>query len=332
MSDQRCRVLALDGGGIRGAFTAAVLEALDADLQRDHGRADPVRLVDHFDLICGTSTGGLLALGLALGITPSELVRFYEDHAATIFPERGLAGRFTATIKQALSTKYSGEELTEALTSVFGDQLLGDAQTRLVIPAYDITMGRVFVFKTAHHPRFRYDVDIPAVQIARCTSAAPTFFPATVLESHRNTTYVDGGVWANNPSLIGLTEAVEFLGYAPEQVDILNIGTTSKIPDFADKADAGVLDWNVGLVDLMMAAQAETSTNVASLFAGSYHRVDQTRSADQVSMDDLDHLQGLIAAGRSVAVLKDNYETVSQSFLNGRLAAPFVPDHEPDPP
>lgn len=321
----RFRVLALDGGGIRGAFSAAVLAAFDEDLRRDH--PDGPALVDHFDLVTGTSTGGLLALGLGLGLPASELVDFYRRDGSTIFPLTGLVERITGTVRQLFSTKYGSDDLRGALTRVFGQRRLGESSARLVIPAYDLTNGRVFVFKTAHHDRFRYDIDATAVDIGLCTAAAPTYFPAKELPAHVDNLYVDGGMWANNPSLVGLTEAVRFLGRDPAEVDILNIGTTTTVPDFSDRDDAGAGEWNVGLVDLLMTAQEQTAVAVASNLAGGFHRVDAVVPDDWAAMDSTAKLDALIARGRAEAVKREHTDVVRQVFLNGRATPPFEPVH-----
>ena len=229
------RILALDGGGVRGAFTASVL----AELEKRTG----TQCAERFDLITGTSTGGLLAIALAMGRPAERLCELYRQDGKVIFPLAGRMRRFVGVLRQLGRSKYDQKPLRAALTSVLENQQLGDARTRLVIPAYDLTNGRIFIFKTRHLDRFQFDVDIPAVEIAMCTSAAPTYFPANVIVQHGNTRYVDGGIWANTPVLVAITEAVGFLGKSLDQLDLLSVGTTEPAPDFSGEIRSGLIGW-----------------------------------------------------------------------------------------
>ncbi len=155
------RVLALDGGGIKGAFGASLL----ADFEETLGEP----LVDYFDLIAGTSTGGIIALGLGLGLSAADILAFYEEQGPVVFDGgRGLVGRL-------VGARYDSRPLREALQSVFGDRVLGEAKTRLIIPATNLDTGEVRVFKTAHHERFERDYKAHVVDVALATAAAPTF-------------------------------------------------------------------------------------------------------------------------------------------------------------
>src|SRR2546428_1711765 len=225
------RILSLDGGGIKGAFTASVL----ATLEQDTGKS----VNGHFDLITGTSTGGIIALGLGLGIPAAEIRDFYADQGGTIFPTTGLVQRTAGFFRQIFGPKHSHETLRQALVGVFGDRRLGESKCRLVIPTYDAIAGRIFLLKTAHHERFKYDVDAPAVDVALATSAAPTYFSAAPFPGHSDASYVDGGVWANSPLLVGLVEAVHFLRVPLAAVDVLSIGTTSKPSSIQQQRDSG---------------------------------------------------------------------------------------------
>jgi patatin-like phospholipase/acyl hydrolase len=123
---KRFRILSLDGGGIKGAFTAAVL----AEWENKTGRV----IVDHFDLITGTSTGGIIALGLGLGIPAEQILRFYKEQGPKIFPNITPQQKLSLNIRHLWEPKYSAEPLREALQGVFGDKRLKDAKCRLLIP------------------------------------------------------------------------------------------------------------------------------------------------------------------------------------------------------
>ena len=232
------RILSLDGGGIKGAFSASVL----AMLEEDTGH----RVVDHFDLIAGTSTGGILAIGLGLGMPARDILKFYADKGPTIFPGTSLVTRTRGFLRQLFRPKHSHEVLRQALTEVLGTRKFGESQCRLVIPTYDAVAGRIFVMKTAHHERFKYDIDAPAVDVALAASAAPTYFAAAPFPEHHHASYVDGGVWANCPALVGVTEAVGFLGQRLEDIDVLSIGCTTTPFNIAQHADSGIAQWNAG--------------------------------------------------------------------------------------
>ncbi|MCB1738373.1 MAG: patatin-like phospholipase family protein, partial [Gammaproteobacteria bacterium] len=170
------RILSLDGGGIKGAFAASVI----ATLEENTGCA----AADHFDLIAGTSTGGIIAIGLGLGLPARKICDFYAEKGPTIFPGTSLVQRTEGFFRQLFGPKHSQAVLRDALAEVFGQRKFGESKCRLAIPAYDAIGGRIFVIKTAHHERFRYDVDAPAVEVALATSAAPTYFAAAPFPAH----------------------------------------------------------------------------------------------------------------------------------------------------
>lgn len=316
------RILSLDGGGIKGAFTASALAAWEEDTKQS--------IVEYFDLVTGTSTGGILALGLSLGIPASKIRDFYQEHGSTIFPSTSLTERVKRSIFQLFTTKYSHKTLRERLTTVFETKQFGEAKCRLVIPTYDAISGRIFILKTAHHERLRYDINALAVDVALATSAAPTYFDAAPFPEHQGASYVDGGVWANNPILVGLVETVHFLQVPLDQIDILSVGTTSAPFNIAQKKNAGAAKWNKGLVDLMFAAQMDAALAQARLLLNNrVHRVNYLAKPREFSLDDarVDKIEQLINLGRGEAVKKENLDIVRKRFLNGIPAKIFTPLH-----
>ena len=312
------RILALDGGGIKGAFTASVLASLE-----EHCKA---RAVDHFDLIVGTSTGGILAVGLGLGFPAKDLLQFYLDKGPEIFSVTSVTGKL-GLLRQLMKPKHSSANLENALSEILGERKFGESRCRLAIPTYDAVGGRAFVMKTAHHERFVHDINALAVDVAMATSAAPTYFEAREFPAHPGSYYVDGGIWANSPAMVGLTEAIGFLGAKPEEIDILNIGTTSSPFSIADRRRSGVAQWNFGLISLMFEAQAETARAQAGLIAGGFHRIDATVRTGRFSLDKATPkaIKQLVALGRGEAVKRRHLEIVQERFLNGTPAAPFIP-------
>src|SRR5262249_1761816 len=141
------RILALDGGGIKGTFTASVLATWEQQTK--------VRVVDHFDLIAGTSTGGILAIGLGLGLSAKRMLDFYRQRGPTIFPITSLASKWKHQVRHLFTPKYSQEVLLRELEAAYysGGQpvLLKDSKCRLLIPAYHAVAGSAHLFRTPHH-------------------------------------------------------------------------------------------------------------------------------------------------------------------------------------
>lgn len=218
------KVLALDGGGYRGLYTACVLREIEA-----HNGS----LSAHFDLLCGTSIGGLIALGLAAGRSAADAVRFFEERGSQIFPRGSWLSRVARAVRQtAFSAKYNPAALEAALVEWLGDASMASANSYLCIPALDFTRWRPVVLKTDHDSRLTRDSAVLMRHVARATSAAPFYFPAAAVPGVPGQ-FLDGGLWANNPALIGLTEALGFF-VGPEKpydgVEILSIGTVDQPP------------------------------------------------------------------------------------------------------
>lgn len=241
-SVDRFQILALDGGGAKALFTAHMLARLEQDVG--------VSITDSFDLIAGTSAGGIVALALGAGLTPSEIVGHYEELVKAVFP--AARRRFWRRPRQLTAPIYDDDALRNALTKVLGDRLLGDSAKRLVIPAWDVQRGAVHIFKTPHHPRLRRDGRIPMVDVAMATSAAPAFFKAARVDGQR---LIDGGVWANNPSVVAISEAVSMLDVPLEAIRVLNVGAVDQRTTHPERLDiGGWLNWAKPAVDLTITA------------------------------------------------------------------------------
>lgn len=242
----RFQVLSLDGGGIRGIFSAALLAGLEKDLGR------PV--LDHFDLVVGTSTGGLIALALGAGMASGDVVDLYASKMRTIFP----GPRQLRSVRQLVRPKYRPDGLERLLRSVFGERILGESRVPLVIPSFDLGENQVYLFKTPHHERLRRDWQVPYWQVATATSAAPTFFPAFSLpEDHVR--LLDGGVWANNPAMVGVVEAVSMFAQPLHTIRVLSVGTTADPRTRKRKLDnGGLLQWirSPNVVDVFLTGQS----------------------------------------------------------------------------
>lgn len=310
----RFRILSLDGGGIRGVYTAAVLAALEE-------WAD-VRLVDHFDLIAGTSTGGIIAIGLGLGLTGREMLTFYENYGPSIFPITGIFGTAKRTWWNLWRAKYDATPLDDALRAVFRDRRLGESKCRLVIPSFDPAGARVHVFKTAHHPRFREDHVQSAVDVARSTSAAPTYLPSHVTTNGMR--LIDGGIWANCPSTVALLDAIAVLDIPPSNIDLLRIGTTTAPQCYLEESKGGGLaDYARPLKDLLLGAQEAAAWSQTRLLTrDTAMLINATVRPGDTKLDDVRSIERLRQLGLGDG--RNNAPAVADRFFKSPVT-PFVP-------
>lgn len=246
------KILSIDGGGIKGLYSARILEHLENKFD--------CRISDYFDLICGTSTGGILALTLSLKIPASDLARFYIEKGPIIFPKKN---KFNAIIRQLLwKGKYSDKPFKKELEGIFRDLKIKDCNNLLCIPTYVFTEARPWVFKYDHKERpLDRDSNALCVDVALATSAAPTYFPLSQISYYDNKQFVDGGVWANNPTLVGLIEALTyFVGKGKEfnSLKILSISSLSLTggQKIKKKRARAFIDWRNDLFDLSMNGQS----------------------------------------------------------------------------
>ena len=314
---RRFRILALDGGGIKGVFTAAFL----SEIERMTGKG----VADYFDLITGTSTGGIIAIGLGLGLPADQILTFYLKHGPNIFPSVGVHVRGWRWLRWLTCGKHKAEPLEAALREVFGEKKLGHARTRLVIPAFNVIDGSAALFKTAHCERFKQDYLRSCVDVALATSAAPTFLPAHELDDGR--AYLDGGLWANNPMLVGVLEAIVNCGQEASGIDVLNVGTTDEafhVP-LTQRRRGGVLRWVKGLPPLFMQAQSDAVLKQATILLGEKpYRVSPSVRPSRFSLDDARLISDLRGLGVDCARHHEQY--LSPRFLKER-AEPLVPFH-----
>lgn len=311
------RVLSIDGGGIKGVFPAAFL----AEIER--GLAEP--LWRYFDLIVGTSTGGILALGLGLGFRAQDLLGFYEEHGRAVFN----GNRTLNWLRHWALVKYPRTSLEAALRSVFGDRTIGEAKTRLVIPSLHLDTGKVYIFKTAHHPSLTTDYRRMAVEAAMATAAAPSYFPAFALSG--DIPLIDGGVWANNPLGVAAVEAVGLLGWPGSHVRILSLGCTQAAfePGLARKWPFGRFYWAKKFIEASFAGQDSAAYGTAKLLVGE-HNVFRysTPVPKRIPLDsvcDVDRLRGLASFEARNAAPK-----LLPAFF-AETAEPFVPLAQPNP-
>ncbi|MBM3131450.1 MAG: patatin [Chloroflexi bacterium] len=264
------RILSIDGGGIRGIIPGQVLVALEHKLKDRTGNPD-ARIADFFDLIAGTSTGGILTciyLCPDLKKDPPH-PRFSAQEAVDLYLERGGKIFDVSTWQRVRSVggirdeKYSEHELEEVLKEYLGELKLSQLLRPCLITAYDIERRRTKFF-TSHDAVNKEMHDYRVRDVARATSAAPTYFQVEKMASLTEVPYalIDGGVFANNPTLCAYAEARNKLPGKPiaKQMAVLSIGTGYvKNPyEYKDARNWGVLQWVRPLFDIMMSGVSET--------------------------------------------------------------------------
>lgn len=243
------KILSIDGGGIKGLYSSTVLEHLEQ-------RFGPI--TDYFDMICGTSTGGLIALGLGLGIPVKNISKIYEDKGGIIFPKRSKIG---GIIRQTFwKGKYSDKPLQEILEDIFGGKTVADLDNLICIPSYSLTDARPWVFKRDHGKLDR-DNNTRIVDVALATSAAPTYFPLCEISHYNNKQFIDGGVWANNPALVGIIEAITYFagnGKAFNSIEILSISSLNNTAGkpIGLKRERSFVNWRNDLFDTSLIGQS----------------------------------------------------------------------------
>ena len=286
-------ILALDGGGTRGVYSAQVLACIE--------ELNGAPLRERFDLIAGTSTGSIIAGAAAAGIPMSRVVKLFEKESPRIFKRRRL-GSFH------IRSRYPRRSLERVVRSYVSDLTLGEIATPLMIMSSDISTGGVHVFKSRYlkdlgQPYVR-DADVVLSDAILASCAAPTYFDPVPVGDFR---LADGGLWANNPSMIALTEALSKFGRSVEQLRILSIGTGHSVNLYSGNRLWGLITgWGrEKLVSYVLRLQSDASANMAKLLlTDRYMRMDPEIEA--WDLDDIEHLANLKAlATRDFALRSD---------------------------
>ena len=235
-------ILSIDGGGILGLYSASMLE----QIQKEFFNGQP--LSEKFNLMAGTSTGGIIALALAIGSDASRIVEFYKNFGEKIFPKKHRFG--------CLKEKYSNIPLKKALENFFGDKTISNCKSKVCIPAIDAVNCQPIIFKTNNNGKLNRDENTKLVDIALATSAAPTYFPMYAFDNFLG--LVDGGLWQNNPALFAVIEAVNYFVGEDKEFDCINIlsigNPLSALPNSikSNSTNSSIAKLNINLVTLPM--------------------------------------------------------------------------------
>lgn len=274
------RVLSLDGGGMRGLYTAALLTRLTELFNKDHSKPFP-DLGKGFDLICGTSTGSILACGLAAGVPIDTLKDIYIKEGLKIFPspmpEPQKPDFYLWVAKHAFVNSGDREELIKALKFVFQDKTFESVYKErgiaLLITAVEAHKFIHKIFRTPHNPRDIDEGEYKIFEVVLSSSMAPILFPVNKVEFRdAEEYYVDGGIWANNPALLGMIEALKMVEDKDRPIEIISAGTCNRL--VGSKSDLetlswGMLKWASGmrLMELLLSSQGTGYTYMANFFA-----------------------------------------------------------------
>ena len=301
MTEQpKFRILSLDGGGVRGLLSARILENLEKYLDAREGRPKP--LGERFDFIVGTSTGAILAAGLASGLTARRLHEIYAQDIPNIFPPK-------SSLASWCGPKYSQAPLRELLKEHFGDTRLADLETDLCITAVDLQTGRPRLYKTGYLKRNQGRLEEPLVEAVLASAAAPTYFPPVTTLAH-SSYLVDGGLCANNPAMVALVDALQFehpgkvSGSHPagdlNQVVMVSLGTgmACGMPyDSEQLIGAGIWRWAKPVIELTFQSQSHlVHAQVSFLLKERYLRIDPPLPF-AVKLDDAAALPRLASLG-----------------------------------
>ena len=302
------RILSLDGGGIRGVLTATVLERLAEKVPG---------LIENADLIAGTSTGGILALGLASGKKPTELREIYYNRCKDIFDDSVLDNVFD--LGRITGAEYGNRKLMSMIRSVLGDVKLKELEKKVLISSFDLDNEHPVPNKRTWKPKFFHNFDgddndgeFTAYKVALYTSAAPTYFPSV-------DGFVDGGVIANNPSMAALLQTQDKRSRIKErpsldEVILLSIGTGK--PQFyitGDRNDWGYAQWAKPILNVMFdGGMGLVEYQCQQLLGQNYHRIspvlEQAIDVDSCDLvDDLVNVAQGLNLGSSTRWLRNNW-------------------------
>lgn len=316
MSDY-LKILSIDGGGIRGLIPALVLARIEQITQKP--------IADLFDVIAGTSTGGILALGLTCAgedgrprYSAADLVEMYVTEGRTIFPHE-----FCAPLRQLLGPKYPAKGREKVLAAKLSDARLKDALKDVIVTSYDIERREPIFFRSSL-ARESADHDFPARDVALATSAAPTYFPPVrlpALEPEAAYALVDGGVFANNPGMCAFVDDTTVKGVS-ERVLMVSLGTgvlTRRLP-YKDAKGWGLIEWAPKILDVVFDGVSDTvDYQLKTILADRYYRLQVKLDEASDNMDD--------ASARNIADLEREAEKLIDASATelDRICAKLVP-------
>jgi patatin-like phospholipase/acyl hydrolase len=314
MSDQNnknkeFRILSIDGGGIKGIYPCHILKYIDDRIEGS--------IYEYFDMVVGTSTGSILSLGIGFDKPLTEMCKLYETEGKTIFNKK----RIKYFNKGFFKPLYSSKKLKNYLVQFFGEATkLNESKTRICIPYTDVTNYTASVYKTRHSSSYVHDHDQQVWKIALASCSAPIYFPLFD-DPNSKSLLADGGLWANNPSLVGLQEALK-LGYSMENIKILSLGTGKNIfykRKFFLK-HFGLLFWGKGIIDLILQINSKNSHDVVNFcLKQNYIRVDKDYDSNSLKLDETKKRRIDNIISRAQYDAKTKFETIKNLFFKNKV-------------
>ena len=255
MKNKIFKILSIDGGGVRGIFAAQILALMEEKLN--------IKINEQFDLIVGTSTGSIIAGAISINYNLSNLVKDYVTNAPLIFQKKwsGLYG--------ILRSKYDHSVLENFLSKTFKNIKLKEIKKPLILNATNASVGDVHVFKSSYQKIQRQgdyvrDGEVLLYKAVLASCSAPTYFDPVDING---TLICDGGIWANNPSLVGYTDAINNFQLQNDNIRILSLGSGQIRQIYQSAKMWGLLSgWkNTKLIDFLMSCQTKFPQNVLAL-------------------------------------------------------------------
>ncbi len=284
------KILSIDGGGFRGIYTAHILSKIEKEFK--------INWLESFDLVAGTSTGSIIAAGLVCGFSAGELVGFYKTNGRKIFAKNwlhplglGLSG-----------SKYKHNPLKTILKEKFSNKKLGEIDFPLIIPATDVSNGCLHVFKSHYHDDFIRDTNVLVSDAIMASCSAPTYFDPFFCSENL---MADGGLWANDPSLVATIDAKCRLNQELLNVRILSIGTgcSKKYYSLKNSWWQKLLGWGFltrwgrgKFIDMLLNLQSQSTQNQLRLLLQNEQILRLNFESDhQLPLDDVSQAKQLIS-------------------------------------
>jgi patatin-like phospholipase/acyl hydrolase len=277
---KKVRILSIDGGGLRGIVPLLILK----EIEKETGK----KIHELFDLIVGTSTGGIITCGLTCTkdgknplVTIDQLIELYTTKGNEIFPySKNIFSKIGKGINSVFNPKFKPNGLERLLEQYFADYTLLNTLKPIIVTSYDIKNNEVIMFKS-RKAKDNSTYNAKLKDICRATSAAPTYLPSYEMYfDTKNRVLVDGGVYINNPALAGVADLIKSSGVNIEDVECLSLGTGAHSETFGIKSEGwGMVNWVKPITTVMMQASSKSVVYECEQFLSKYHRV-------QVTIDD----------------------------------------------
>lgn len=329
--NSRFQILSLIGGGIRGAFITSYLKELEQKLGRP--------IAESFDLIAGTSTGSIIAAGLALGMPAEQMHDFYVRYGAKIFSPRPpyqakhlmrylfpianwvFKKKTGSGLDSAFRARFCPHALQAAFNEGFGERTLHDVEcTRLIIPVVNLTKGEPHVFRSRHLPKGLHDQHLKISDVLIAGTAAPTYFPHHVIGGN---SFIDGGVWSADPSMLAFAEAMRIRQYEnPDgnghcdttNIHLLSVGTgRAQFSLSPPGADAGLLYWVPRIADVMGTSQVQGIHLPLTFLLGNRYRHVNFKMTEKWGLEQVQYIPDLFRVGEQRAA--ESFDVINQNFL-----------------